>query len=415
MGRYSSAKLQGGTVEYLPRVLDASLRSALRSLPAVAIDGAKAIGKSATCERVARTVLRLDRPAELTVLQADRDRIDRLVPPVLLDEWQLDPPVWDYVRRRVDADRTPGRFILTGSANTRDSRVHSGAGRVVRMRMRPLAFSERRREVPSVSMAELLSGPAVDIAGQSSTGLEGYIEEEILASGFPGIRSSPESTHATQLDSYLSSALSHELPALGAIMRRPLAMAAWLRAYAAASSTTTSYESIAAAVSKDVRPSPPRSLTTGRRCANCGCSTTCPLGCHPEGNPTGSVRHPSTNSPILHSPPDSCGLAVTRCSVRPSPAERSAAFQRLRKGPLVGALFESLATLSVRVHAQAVGGEVSHLRTHRGDHEVDLIVEAADGRSWPSRSSSQPQSTTTMCGTLTGCATRSARIWCTGW
>ena len=52
----------------------------------------------------------------------------------------------------------------------------------------------------------------------------------------------------------------------------------------------------------------------------------------------------------------------------------------LREGPLLGALFESLVTLSVRVYAQAARARVSHLRTRNGDHEVDLIVERRDGR-----------------------------------
>ena len=63
-----------------------------------------------------------------------------------------------------------------------------------------------------------------------------------------------------------------------------------------------------------------------------------------------------------------------------SPADRSAAYRSLRRGPLLGSLFESLATLSVRVYAQPLACEVSHLRTHRGDHEIDLIVDTPDGR-----------------------------------
>lgn len=365
-------------MSYLPRTLDPLLASLLAELPAIAIDGAKAIGKSASAERWASSILRLDRPEELLIVRADRHRIDRLTPPVLIDEWQQDPPIWDAVRRSVDADRSPGRFLLTGSANPRDASIHSGAGRIVRIRMRPLSFAERQRERPTVSMAALLNGTAGAIEGTTDIGLEDYVDE-LLASGFPGVRSSRPSTHATQLDSYVSYALSHEVPALGAVVRRPRALEAWLRAYAAATSTTASFESIADAVSREVRPTRatigdyrdaltqlwlldevPAWIPTGRELTRLGQA------------PKHHLADPALAARLLRAGRDSLLNAT-------STADRSSSFQRLRKGPLLGALFESLATLSVRVYAP-LDSQVGHLRTHSGDHEVDLIVEGADGR-----------------------------------
>ncbi|MGB8020226.1 MAG: ATP-binding protein [Candidatus Nanopelagicales bacterium] len=366
-------------MSYLPRILDTALRSALDGLPAVAIDGAKGVGKSATAERVARSVLRLDRPEELMILQADRDRIDRLERPVLIDEWQQDPPIWDAVRRSVDADRSPGRFILTGSANPRDAKIHSGAGRIVRMRMRPLSFAERQRDQPTVSLRSLLVGDAGVIEGTTSIGLEDYVTE-MLGSGFPGIRTSAESTHATQLDSYLSYALSHEVPALGAVVRRPLALEAWLRAYAAASSTTASFESIADAVSREVRPTRATIGDYREALTQLWLLDEVP-GWVPTGNeinrlgqaPKHQLADPALAARLLRANREALLNATSQ-------ADRSETYQRLRKGPMLGSLFESLVTLSVRVYAQPVAGHVSHLRTHSGDHEVDLIVEAPDGR-----------------------------------
>ncbi len=73
-------------MEYLPRTIDQPLEDALRVLPAVALDGAKGVGKTVCAERMANSVMRLDRPDDLSILRADRDRIDRLDKPVLLDE-----------------------------------------------------------------------------------------------------------------------------------------------------------------------------------------------------------------------------------------------------------------------------------------------------------------------------------------
>ncbi|MFT3874668.1 MAG: DUF4143 domain-containing protein [Nocardioides sp.] len=366
-------------MDYLPRIIDPVLESALRGLPAVAIDGAKAVGKSATAERVAKSILRLDRPEEVTILRADRDRINRLERPVLIDEWQLDPPIWDAVRRSVDADRAPGHFILTGSANPRNTKIHSGAGRIVRMRMRPLSFAERGRAIPTVSLGALLTGEVGAIEGETTIGLDHYVDE-ILASGFPGIRTSDESTHATQLESYLSFALSREVPALGAMVRRPKALEAWLRAYAAASSSTASFEKVADAVAKDVRPT---RVTIGDYRE--ALSQLWLLDEVPAWVPFGSelsrlgrapkhqLADPALAARLLRASRDTLLHATTT-------ADRAKAYQRIRKGPLLGALFESLVTLSVRVYAQPVGSAVSHLRTHSGDHEVDLIVEAPDAR-----------------------------------
>ena len=364
---------------YLPRVVDSVLEEALTGLPAVAIDGAKGVGKSMSAERIARSVLRLDRPEELAILQADRDRIDRLDPPVLIDEWQLDPPIWDAVRRSVDADRTPGRFILTGSANPHDASIHSGAGRIVRIRMRPLSFFERQRQLPTVSLRSLLLGEDVAIEGQTGVGLEEYVTE-MLSSGLPGIRTSAPSTISSQLDSYLSYALSHEVPALGAVVRRPQALAAWLRAYAAATSTSASFEAIADAVSKEVRPT--RATIGDYREA---LSQLWLLDQVPAWVPTGNeltrlgqapkhqLADPALAAQLLRTKRDALLAATGR-------ADRTAAYRRLRTGPFLGSLFEALATLSVRTCVQALTSDVSHLRTHSGDHEVDLIVEAPDGR-----------------------------------
>jgi hypothetical protein len=366
-------------VRYLPRILDEVLASALTGLPAVAIDGAKGVGKSATAERAARSVLRLDRPEEVEILRADRDRIQRLDRPVLIDEWQRDPPIWDAVRRSVDADRTPGRYILTGSANPRGATIHSGAGRITRMRMRPLSFAERRLGPAAVSLRALLAGEAGSVTGATSIGVPEYVTE-MLASGFPGIRTGTTATVAIQLDSYLDYALSHEVPALGAVIRRPLALRAWLRAYAAATATTASFASIAAAVSRQSRPAR-ATIADYREVLN----LLWLLDEVPAWQPTGHELARLGQAPKHHLADPALAARLLRVNADAlmtarSPADRSAAYRSLRRGPLLGSLFESLATLSVRVYAQPLGCEVSHLRTHRGDHEIDLIVDTPDGR-----------------------------------
>lgn len=132
----------------------------------------------------------LDDPRVLEVVTADPTRVVRAPGPVLIDEWQRYPPIWDAVRRAVDADPSPGRFILTGSASPQSPGTHSGAGRILALRMRPLTLAERGIGTPTVSLAALLDGPGsggarVEVGGETSVALEEYTEA-ILTAASPG-------------------------------------------------------------------------------------------------------------------------------------------------------------------------------------------------------------------------------------
>lgn len=101
---------------YWTRVVDAELDELAPELPAVALEGAKGVGKTFTARRRARTIRALDAPGAVELFEADPRRLVVGEPPVLLDEWQRLPASWDLVRRAVDDDPSPGRFLLTGSA-----------------------------------------------------------------------------------------------------------------------------------------------------------------------------------------------------------------------------------------------------------------------------------------------------------
>src|SRR5450756_165656 len=102
--------------DYTRRILDDLLDELQPALPAIEIHGPKGVGKTATARRRAASVLALDNPADRELVAADRTHLTRLPAPVLLDEWQRMPEVWDIVRRDVDARGERGRYLLTGSA-----------------------------------------------------------------------------------------------------------------------------------------------------------------------------------------------------------------------------------------------------------------------------------------------------------
>lgn len=229
--------------DYLPRVVDAELDELLGSLPAVAVEGPKGVGKTETARRRAARVVALDDPAIREIARADIAHVLNGTRPVLIDEWQQVPSVWDAIRRAVDKDRRANQFLLTGSASPATAPTHSGAGRIVTLRMRPLALCERGLCKPSVSLAELLQGKRPSVSGATKITLADYVDE-ILASGFPGLRGLRGRAMRAQLDGYLQRIVDRDFAAQGVGIRNPQGLLRWMTALAAATSTTASFETI---------------------------------------------------------------------------------------------------------------------------------------------------------------------------
>ena len=363
--------------EYLRRVVDTDLDVLMPDLAAISLDGPKGVGKTMTARRRAASIIALDDPDQVALLAADPGRISRLPGPVLIDEWQRYPAVWDLVRRQVDGDPSGGRFLMTGSAQPVSAPVHSGAGRILRIRLRPLALCERGLLQPSVSLAELALGRRQAVRGESPMELLDYAEE-IVGSGFPGIRTLPARARRAQLDGYLDMIVERDFAEQGHPVRRPGTLRAWLAAYAAATGTSASYKSILDAATPGEVDKPAKTTTIAYRDVLSQLWLLDPIpGWLPVGHPLSRLsqapKHhladPGLASRLLGVDPQ--GLVT---GVRPFGGAHLAA-----TGTLLGRLFESLVTLSVRVSAQAAEAATFHLRTRNGDHEVDLIVQCDDG------------------------------------
>jgi uncharacterized protein len=357
---------------YQRRIVDGELDELLPGLAAISLEGAKGVGKTATALRRADDSLALDDPAARELVQADPRRIDRATGLLLLDEWQRLPEVWDQVRRAVDADPRPGRFVLTGSATPTSSVTHSGAGRIVTVRMRPMSLAERGLVPPTVSVRGLLTGGRPAIEGRSTLDLAGYAEE-IVRSGFPGIRTLTGRGRRAQLDGYLDRVVEHDFPEQGHLVRRPATLRRWLSAYAAATATTTSYNVILDAATPGDTDKPAKTTTIAYRDVLAQLWLLDPV---PGWSPARNHFARLGSAPKHH-------LADPALAARLLGLDRDAllsAAESGRHGSMIGPLFESLVTLSVRTYAQAAEARVSHLRTRNGDREVDLVVERADGR-----------------------------------
>lgn len=337
----------------------------------------RGVGKTSTAVQRGSTMVALDQPQVLDIVRADPDRVVRGDEPNIIDEWQQFPSSWDLVRRAVDADPRPGRFILTGSASPSDLPTHSGAGRIVSVRMRPLTLAERGVEVPTVSLTALLSGSRPRITGSTTVTLEDYTRE-IVVGGFPGMRMEPGRAQRAALDGYLTRIVDRDFAdAAGHRVRNPGALRRWMRAYAAATATTASFETIRDAATSGEREKPARSTTAPYRDTLEQLWVVDPL---PAWTPTRNHLARLTGAPKHHLADPALAARLVGVGFDALLDGDSAAPAIPRDGPFLGALFESLVALDVRVFAQAAEGRVHHLRTRGGEHEVDFIVERADRR-----------------------------------
>ncbi|HEY5342760.1 MAG TPA: DUF4143 domain-containing protein [Solirubrobacteraceae bacterium] len=364
------------TPRYGHRVLDDELDELMGSLSAIAIDGAKAVGKTATASQRAKTIHALDEEDERAIVQADPARVLKGAAPVLIDEWQKVPPVWDRVRRAVDEGASPGRYLLAGSASPKDTGTHSGGGRIVSLRMRPMSLAERWPGEGTVSLAELLRGERPAVQGRTERRLDDY-SDEILRSGFPGLRRLSGRALRIQLDSYLQRVVDRDFPELGHTPRNPGGLLRWMRAYAAATATTATFEKIRAA---SVGRSEPAVSRRGSLPYREVLERLFQLDPIPAWSPTRSHLKRISLPPKHHLVDPALAARLLNTTAGDLLKGRGAKPLEPKDGGLLGALFESLVTLSVRVYAQASEATVYHFRTFVGEHEADLIVKHVDGR-----------------------------------
>ena len=361
---------------YQLRAVDQELDELLGGLPAISLEGPKGVGKTATAQRRAATVFAMDDATQRELLTADPQRLDRAPTPVLVDEWQREPAVWDFVRRSVDRNPAPARFLLTGSATPTSAPTHSGAGRIVQLRMRPMSLTERALAEPTVSLGELLTGRRPAVGGGTALSLVDYAEE-IVRSGFPAIRQLPPRARRAQLDGYLNRIVERDFPEQGHLVRRPDTLRGWLAAYAAATATTSSYNAILDAATPGETNKPAKTTTTVYRDVLSQLWLLDPV---PGWLPSRSAFSRLGAAPKHHLADPALAARLLGVDV-PALLDDSAPDTPVRRpGPLLGALFESLVTLSVRVYAQAAEATVHHLRTWDSRHEVDLIIQRADQR-----------------------------------
>lgn len=355
--------------DYLHRYLDNELDELIGEIPGIALDGPKGVGKTETASRRSERVLHLDDAAVRQVVAADTERQITARHIVCIDEWQNHPAVWDVVRRLIDK-KTDTTFLLTGSASpVAGATTHSGAGRIISLRMRPLSLAERANTNPQVFIRDLFEGNAT-VLGRSGFSLEDYAVA-ICSTGLPGIYDLKPRARRAAIAGYVTRIIDRDIMEQGESLRRPESLRAWLTAYAAASSTTTSYTKILDAATPSDTDKVGKTLALKYRDL---LTKIWVLDSVPGWSPRAPSLSRLTQAPKhqLFDP----GIAANLLGVTEASLINGAA----GFGELFGQLFESLATLTVRAAGQEAEAYTYHLRTKGGAHEVDLVLERYDGK-----------------------------------
>ena len=347
---------------YRPRLIDPLLAEYLTELPAVMVVGPRACGKTTTAALHAKTVIRLDSEADAAAFRASADGgLRNRAEPVLLDEWQMLPSVMGAVKRAVDSERRPGRFLITGSARRDvDDQLWPGTGRVVMLAMYPLTVAEQMERPIYPFIDRVVAGDPLDGSAGATLNLRSYLQLA-LRGGFPEpALELGEATARGWLESYADQVALRDARAYGEVpdagrLRR------YLEAYALNSAGSPHDKTIydAAGISRTTAQAYERRLSDLMVVDQLPAWSTNRLK-RLSRTPKRYVIDSGLLGGILRVDIDDV----------------------LSNGSLLGSMIDTFVVAQLRAEATAAKSRyrLSHLRDLNGRHEVDVIAELGGGR-----------------------------------
>jgi len=355
---------------YKPRLSDAKIREYLSVFGALCVEGPKWCGKTWSSAQHSNSAFYIGNPdgnfANRALVQISPSIVMQGEPPHLLDEWQEHPPLWDAVRHWVDRTGEPGQFILTGSATpVHKGILHSGAGRIARLRMRTMSLYESGDSTGLVSLQELVAGRFTPVM-TGEVALRDIVQL-IVRGGWPAALNRRASAAHLLPQQYLRAVLEDDVYRADGIARDPAKMLLLLRSLARNVATDASIKTLR----KDIQATDDADvedktiaiyLDVFRRLFLT--ENLPPFA----ANVRSSVRVKQTEKRFFCDPSLACAL------LKMKPAALMNDLSTL------GFLFESLCVRDLLVYADAIDARLFHYRDYKG-REVDAVLELDDG-SW---------------------------------
>ncbi len=156
--------------KYYKRLIESKIQSKLKSSGAVLVAGPKFCGKTTTCMLYQKSFIKLNTKQTIDLAKLNPKGVLIGDKPRLIDEWQAVPDIWNQVKDALDFEYSFGQFILTGSSTPADKTQvhHSGAGRIVPLKMRPMSLYESEESNGMVSLKELFENPNAEYFDMNS-------------------------------------------------------------------------------------------------------------------------------------------------------------------------------------------------------------------------------------------------------
>ena len=352
-------------MSYIKRLVEDELLAKMEASGAVLIKGPKSCGKTETAIQYAKSVLLMDRDPQVPVMMATNPQL--LLEgetPRLIDEWQEQPEIWNYVRHEVDKRKSKGVFILTGSANPPEHvRLHSGAGRFTVLQMNTMTWQELGYSSGTVKMSDLLLGADINYY-EPAISLESIIER-ICVGGWPTLINENYKNALNMNRGYIDLLCEVDMSQVSGVKRNPDKVRSLFRSLARNVATLVDNKTL----EKDVKINENSELSR---------------------NTVSDYMDALSKLMILYEQPAFSPHIRSSASLRKSPKRHlcdpslAVAALGLDKEALLkdikytGFLFESLATHELNVYAKTNDATVFHYNDSYG-YEVDAIVQKRNG------------------------------------